>query len=160
MLITYYFFAVFFILFTHMYNMYIFLLYNRYTMKRFAEALVKCESEKQRREQLIESLDDLSFDYPDVYSMLFSEMKIRELEANDSNKISKWLSSSNNSNSIVKIHEALLLAKSDDLMIKEEHIDNLKHMLCHTIENGTYMEEVVKICYLIEKSPSLKNIYE
>lgn len=76
-------------------------------MKRFAEALVKCESEKQRREQLIESLDDLSFDYPDVYSILFNEMKIRELEANDSNKISDWLSSSDNSNSIMKIHTAI-----------------------------------------------------
>ncbi|XP_026820265.1 uncharacterized protein LOC113558877 [Rhopalosiphum maidis] len=129
-------------------------------MKQLAEALVQCESDEQRREHLIESLDDLSFDYPDIYSMLFREMKNRELAANDPNKISEWLSTSNKSNSIVKIHEALLLVKNDDMMIKEEHLDNLKHMLCRTIENGTHMEEVVKICYLIEKSPSLKNIHE
>ncbi|XP_025198147.1 uncharacterized protein LOC112596601 [Melanaphis sacchari] len=129
-------------------------------MKQFAEALIKCESDEQRRKHLIESLDDLSFDYPDVYSMLFKEMKIRELEANDPNKISEWLSTSNTSNSIVKIHEALLLVKNDEMMVKEEHLDNLKHMLCRTIENGTHMEEVVKICYLIEKSPSLKTIHE
>ncbi|XP_060845411.1 uncharacterized protein LOC132924993 [Rhopalosiphum padi] len=129
-------------------------------MKQLAEALVQCESDEQRREHLIESLDDLSYDYPDIYSMLFREMNKRELEANDPNKISEWLSSSNKSNSIVKIHEALLLVKNDDMMIKEENFDNLKHMLCRTIENGTHMEEVVKICYLIEKSPSLKNIHE
>jgi hypothetical protein len=129
-------------------------------MKQLAEALVQCESDEQRREHLIEALDDLSFDYPDIYSMLFKEMNKRELEANDPNKISEWLSTSNKSNSIVKIHEALLLVKNDDMMIKEENFDNLKHMLCRTIENGTHMEEVVKICYLIEKSPSLKNIHE
>lgn len=129
-------------------------------MKQLAEALMECESDEQRRECLIESLNDLSFDYPDVYSMLFMEMKIRELDANDPDKISEWLSTSNTLNSIVKIHEALILVKSDDIMVKEECLDNLKHMLCHTIENRTHVEEVLKICYLIEKSPSLKTIHK
>jgi len=129
-------------------------------MKRLAEALMECESDEQRRKCLIESLNDLSFEYPDVYSMLFMEMKIRELDANDPKKMSEWLSTSNTSNSIVKIHEALILVKNDDMMVKEEYLDNLKHMLCSTIENGTHVEEVLKICYLIEKSPSLKTIHE
>ncbi|XP_060860226.1 uncharacterized protein LOC132937426 [Metopolophium dirhodum] len=129
-------------------------------MKRLAESLMECESDEQRRERLIKSLNDLSFDYPDVYSMLFVEMKIRELDANDPKKMSEWLSTSDTSNSIVKIHEALILVKSDDMMVKEEYLDNLKHMLCRTIENRTHVEEVVKICYLIEKSPSLKTIHE
>jgi len=88
------------------------------------------------------------------------EMKMRELDANDPKKMSEWLSTSNTSNSIVKIHEALLLVKSDDMIVKEEYLENLKQMLCRTIENGTHVDEVVKICYLIEKSPSLKTIYE
>lgn len=129
-------------------------------MKRLAEALMECKSDEQIRECLIESLNDLSFEYPDVYSMLFMEMKIRELDANDPNKMSEWLSTSNTSNSIVKIHEALILIKSDEMMIKEEYLNNFKQILCHTIENGAHMEEVVKICHLIEKSPSLKNIYK
>lgn len=129
-------------------------------MKRLAEALMEYESDDQRRECLIESLNDLSFEYPDIYSMLFMEMKIRELDANDPKKMSEWLSTSNTSNSIVKIHEALILVKSDDMMVKEEYLDNLKHMLRSTIENGTHVEEVLKICYLIEKSPSLKTIHE
>jgi len=129
-------------------------------MKRLAEALMECESDEQRRKCLIESLNDLSFDYPDVYSMLFMEMKIREIDANDPNKMSEWLSTSNTLNSIVKIHEALILVKSDDMMVKEEYLDNLKNMLRRTIENRTHVEEVVKICYLIEKSPSLKTIHE
>lgn len=129
-------------------------------MKRLAEALMECESDEHRRECLIESLNDLSFEYPDVYSMLFMEMKIRELDANDPNKMAEWLSTSNTSNSIVKIHEALILVKSDDMIVKEEYLDNLKQMLSRTIENGTHLEEVVKICYLIEKSPSLKTIHE
>lgn len=131
-----------------------------YTMKRLAEALMECESDEQRHEFLIKSLNTLSFDYPDVYSMLFMEMKIRELDANDPKKMSEWLNTSNTSNSIVKIHEALILVKSDDMMVKEEYLNNLKHMLCRTIENRTHVEEVVKICYLIEKSPSLKTIHE
>jgi len=129
-------------------------------MKRLAEALMECKSDEQRRECLIESLNDLSFEYPEVYTMLFMEMKIRELDANDPNKMSKWLSTSNTSNSILKIHEALILIKNDEMMIKEEYLNNLKQILCRTIENGAHMEEVVKICHLIEKSPSLKTIYK
>jgi len=129
-------------------------------MKQLAEAIIKCESDEQRCKYLIKSLNDLSFDYPDVYSMLFMEMKIRELDANDPDKMSEWLNTSNTLNSILKIHEALILVKSDDMIVKEEYLDNLKHMLCHTIENRTYVDEVVKICHLIEKSPSLKTIHE
>lgn len=129
-------------------------------MKRLAEEIMKCESDEQGHERLKESLDDLSFEYPDVYSMLFKEMKTRELEANDPHKMTEWLSTSHTSNSIIKIHEALILIENDDMLVEEQHLDSLKYILCHTIDNGTQMEEVVKLCDLIEKSPSLKTIYE
>lgn len=128
-------------------------------MKQLARALEKCTSFKNRLECLSESLDHLSFDYPNLYSLLYREMKRRELESNDPNRIIKWLSASQPS-SYIKLHEALMLVKSHNIMAKEEYLDSLKQMLIQTIENGTDIEVVIKICSLIEKSTHLKSIHE
>lgn len=127
-------------------------------MKQLAKALEKCTF-KIRQECLTESLDYLSFNYPHLYSMLYKELKRRELETNDPNKIVKWLSASQ-PNSYIKLHEALMLVKTHNVMAKEEYLDNLKNMLCQTIENGTHIEVAMKICILIEKSSNLKSIHE
>lgn len=128
-------------------------------MKQLAEALMKFKSFKDRQHRLIESLDTLSFNYPDIYSQIFRELKKRELDFNDPNKITKWLGTSK-SNSYVKLHEALMLVKSHNIMAKEKYMDNLHQMLCQTIEDGTNIEVAVKICCLIEKSPHLTSVYE
>lgn len=128
-------------------------------MKQLANALEKRSSFKDRLECLTESLDNLSFDSPNMYSLLYREMKRRELESNDPNKIIKWLSASQ-PNSYVKLHEALMMVKNHNVMAKEEYLDNLKQMLNQTIENGTDIEVAVKICSLIEKSAHLKSIHE
>lgn len=127
-------------------------------MNRLAKALMYNKSFKQRQECLSLSLDSLSFNYPEVFIILFREMKRRELEANDPNKITQWLSSPK-SNSYVKLHEALMLVKSSNVIAKEEYLKNLKCMLYHTLENGTCIDMTVKICRLIEKTSSLYNIF-
>lgn len=127
-------------------------------MKQLAMMLINCKSFKDRQEHLSESLNNLSFNYPEIYSLLFREVKKRELESNDPNKITKWLNTT--PNSYVKLHEALMLVKSHNIMAKEEYIDIIKHMLSQTIENGKNIEVAMKICYLIEKSSHLKTIFE
>lgn len=52
-------------------------------MKQLATTLMQCKSFKERQERLSESLDNLSFDYPDIYTILYREIKRRELESND-----------------------------------------------------------------------------
>jgi len=94
-----------------------------------------------------------------LYLLLFKEIKKREQEFNDPNKITKWLSNSE-LNSYNKLHEALILVKSHNFMAKEEYIDNLQRMLCQTIENGKNIKVVLKICHLIETLPNLRTIYE
>lgn len=127
-------------------------------MKQLAAMLLKCKSFKERQDCLNESLNNFSFDYPELYSMLFREMKKRELESNDPNKITKWLSAT--PNSYVKLHEALMLVKGHNLMAKEEYFESIKHMLSQIIESGINIEVAMKICNLIEKSPHLKSIFE
>lgn len=126
-------------------------------MNKFAKAIMQIKYFQQRQKRLGESIDRLSFDYPDVYATLFREIKKRELEANDPNKINNWLDTSN---SYEKLHEALMLVKNNNMIAKEAYTVNLKRMLTHTITNGTYINEAMKVCYLIEKSPSLSSIYE
>lgn len=121
--------------------------------------MLQCKSFKERQQRLNESLDHLSFDYPDLYIVLFREMKKRELDSNDPNKITKWLNNPS-SRSFVKLHEALILVKNNNIMAKEEYMHNLRCMLNQTIENGTNIEIAVKICHLIEKSPNLSIIHE
>lgn len=128
-------------------------------MKKLANALKDCKSYKARQQCLNDSLDFLSFEYPDIYYLLFKEVKQREREFNDPNKISKWPSIMV-PNSYVKLHEALILVKSHNILAKEKYMDNIKQMLCHTIENGTNIDVAIKICRLIEKSPHLKTIHE
>jgi len=128
-------------------------------MKQLAITLMQCKSFKERQERLSESLDHLSFNYPDLYIVWFREMKRRELESNDPNKITKWLNNPS-SKSFVKLHEALLLVKNNNIMAIEEYIKNLKCMLNQTIENGTNIDVAVKICHLIEKSANLTIIHE
>lgn len=130
-----------------------------FLVEELANTLMRCASFKDKLRFLNESLDSLSLKHPELYSLLFKEFKRRELEFNDPNKITKWLSTSN-PNIYVKLHEALMLVKSNNIMAKEEYIDYLKQMLRHTIENGTNIEVAMKICYLIEKSPRLKTIHE
>lgn len=129
-------------------------------MKQLSKALMQRKSFKDRQECLSESLDHLSFDYPELYSLLFREMKRRELESNDPSKIIKWLKSSATSDSYVKLHESLMLVKNHNLMAKEEYMDNLKRMLYQTIDCGTNIKMALKICHLIEKSPHLSTINE
>lgn len=128
-------------------------------MNQLAKTLLEYKSYKDRQQHLNESLNTLSFEYPDIYTQLFREMKKRELEFNNPNKITKWLSASK-SNSYVKLHEALLLVKSHNIIAKEKYMDNIKQMLNQAIESGTHLEVAVKICSLIEKSPHLTSIYE
>lgn len=128
-------------------------------MKQLAKVLMQFKSFKDQQRCLIESLDTLSFDYPDIYSLLFKEIKKREVTYNDPNQVTKWLNFSNQS-AYVKLHEALILVKNHNIMAKEKYMDNIKLMLCHTIENGTNIDFAVKICILIEKSSHLKSIHE
>ncbi|XP_060862756.1 uncharacterized protein LOC132939546 [Metopolophium dirhodum] len=128
-------------------------------MKQLAEALMQCKSFKERQERLSESLDYLSFNFPDLYMMLYRGMKKRELHSNDPSKITKWLNNPS-SKSFVKLHEALILVKNNNIMAKEEYMYNLRLMLNQTIENGTNIERAVKICRLIEKSPNLTIFHE
>jgi len=86
-------------------------------------------------------------------------MKRRETESNDPNKMTKWLSTLEPS-SYVRLHEALMLVKSHNIVAKEEYMHNIRKMICRTIDNGTNIEIVMKICCLIEKSPHLKSIHE
>ena len=118
-----------------------------------------CKSFKERQERLSESLDHLSFNYPDLYTMIHREMKKRELDSNNPSKITKWINNQS-SKSFVKLHEALMLVKNNNIMAKEGYMYNLRHMLNQTIANGTNIEIVVKICNLIEKSPNLNIIHE
>lgn len=128
-------------------------------MKQLAITLMQCKSFKERQERLSEALDHLSFNHPDLYTVWFREMKKRELESNDPNKITKWLNNPS-SKSFVKLHEALLLVKNNNIMAIEEYIKNLKCMLNQTIENGTNIDVAVKICHLIEKSTKLTIVHE
>lgn len=127
-------------------------------IQELAMKLMNCRSFKERQECLSESLDNFSFEYPDLYSMLFREMKKRELEANDPHKIAKWLSTTQNS--YAKLHESLILVKNHNLIAKEEYTNSIKHMICETIEHGSNIEIAVKICCLVEKSPHLKTVFE
>lgn len=122
-----------------------------------AKALMKCKSYKERQERLSEAFDQLSFKYPDLYSQLFRELKKRDIESNNINNISKWL---NSSSSYVKLHEALILVKSNNWIVKEEYLNILKRMMYETIENGTNMYETVKLCHLVEKCAHLRSIRE
>lgn len=122
-----------------------------------AKTLMKCKSYRERLEKLSESIDQLSFDYPEIYSIFSREMKRREMESNDPNKISKWL---NVPNSYVKLHESLILVKSTNFIAKDEYLDCLKRMLLETIEYGTNIDKTEKICRLVEKSAHLASIYE
>lgn len=126
-------------------------------LKNLAKTLLKFKSYKERQERLSESIDQLSFDYPELYSLFSREMKRREIESNDPNKIFTWL---NTPNSYMKLHEALILVKNTNIIAKEEYVDCLKRMLLQTIKNGTNIDKTVKICLLIEKSTHLASIYE
>lgn len=125
-------------------------------MKVLVKALMESKSFKERQKRLSEAIDYLSYSHSDLYSLLHREIKRRELESNDLHKICKWL---HNSNSYVKLHEALILVKHNNTLVKEEYLYNLKYMLSQTIENGTNIDVTVKICRLIEKSAHLESIY-
>ncbi|XP_025209115.1 uncharacterized protein LOC112604349 [Melanaphis sacchari] len=124
-------------------------------MKQLATKLMQCKSFKERQGRLSESLDHLSFEYPDIYIILYREIKRRELESNDPNKITKWLSNPTQK-SYIKLHESLMMVKKNNIMAKEELIYNLSSMLNQTIENGANLKAALKICHLIEKSTNLK----
>lgn len=128
-------------------------------MEQFAKSFMQCKSFKDRLQNVNESLDHLSSQYSNLYIMLFKEMKKRELEYNDSFKIIQWLDTKK-SNSYFKLHEALILVKSHNMIAKDNYILNLRHLLQQTIENGSDIEAAVKICNLIEKSSHLSTIYE
>lgn len=128
-------------------------------MNQLAKALTNAKSFKNRKQHLMESLDTLSFEYPDIYAMLFQELKNRELEFNDPYKISNRLITSK-SNRYVKLHEGLMLVSSHNIMAIEEFMNNLRPMLCLAIEKKTNVEIAVKICNLIIKSPHLTSIHE
>lgn len=122
-----------------------------------AKKLLKCKSDRKRQEQLSESFDRLSINYPDLFSLFAREMKRRETKSNDPNRIAKWL---NTPDSYVELHEALILVKNTNITAMEEYVDRLKCMLRQTIENGNNIDKSVKICRLIEKSAHLEIIFE
>lgn len=128
-------------------------------MEELAKTLLGLKSFNDRLKCLSESLDSLVFKYPEIYHMLFKEIKRREFEFNNPNKIVEWLNNSN-PNAYLKLHEALLLVNNRNILAKEQYIDNLKPILLHTIQYRTNIEVVTKICSLIEKSQHLKAIYE
>ncbi|KAF0766130.1 Uncharacterized protein FWK35_00015775 [Aphis craccivora] len=128
-------------------------------MKQLATTLMQYKSFKERQECLSESLDHLSFEYPDIYTILYREIKRRELESNDPNKITKWLRNPTQT-SYIKLHQSLMMVKNNNMMAKEELMYNLKNMLNQTIENGDNFEIAVKICHLIGKSANLKIFQE
>lgn len=128
-------------------------------IKQLGKELMKRKSFKDRQKCMSESLDYFSFAYPEAYSLLYREIKRRELESNDPCKITKWLNFPN-SNLYAKLHEALILVKSHNLMVKEEYVNVLQQLLCQTFENGTNIEGAVKICHVIEKFPHLRSIHE
>lgn len=123
-------------------------------MNQLAKTLMQLNSYKDRQNLLNGSLDCLSFNYPDVYIQLFKEIKKRERESNDINKITEW------TNSHVKFHEALILVRSNNVMAKEKYLESLKLMFCQTIENGNNIEATLKICSLIENSIHLSTFHE
>lgn len=126
-------------------------------MKLFAKTLMKCKSHKERQKRLSESIDQLSYNYNDVFTLFYYELKKRENESNNPYKINFWFKSSY---CYVKLHEALLLVKNNNIMAKDKYLDSLKCMLYQTIEHGTNIDKTMKICRLIEKSAHLKSIYE
>jgi len=128
-------------------------------MKQLATTLMQYKSFKERQECLSEALDYLSFEYPDIYTILYREIKRRELESNDPNKITKWLRNPTQT-SYIKLHQSLMMVKNNNMMAKEELMYNLKSMLNQTIENGDNFEVAVKICHLIGKSANLKIFQE
>lgn len=128
-------------------------------MNELARALLEHKSFKERQECLSNMLDYLAFNYPDLYFLLYKEIKRRERESNDQNQITKWLNTAQ-PHVYVKVHEALMLVKSHNIIAKEEYVEIIRKMLCQTIENGTNIEIAQKICCLIVNSPHLKNIYK
>lgn len=124
-------------------------------MKQLATTLMQHRSFKERQECLRESLDHLSFDYPDIYAVLYREIKRREMESNNPNQIAKWLKNLTQK-SYVKLHESLMMVKNSNIMAKEELMYNIRCMLNRTIKTGTNIEETMKICHLIGKSTHLK----
>lgn len=128
-------------------------------MKQLAMALMQFKSFKDQNQCLKEALDALSFNYPDIYTQLFREVKKREMTYNDPNQITKNLNFSNQ-DTYVKLHEALILLKNHNIIAKEKYIDNIKLMLSHTIKNRINIDFAMKICNLIKKSPHLKYIHE
>lgn len=126
-------------------------------MKLFAKTLMKSKSHKERQQKLSESIDQLSYNYSEVYTLFYKEMKRRENESNNPYTIHFWFISSH---CYVKLHEALLLVKHNNIIAKVKYLDYLKYMLFQTIKHGTNVDEAMKICRLIEKSAHLKSIYE
>lgn len=126
-------------------------------MKHFSKTLMKSKSPKERQRRLKESIDQLSYNYSDVFTLFFKEMKRRENESNNPYKIHFWFKSSH---CYVKLHEALILVKNNNIMAKDKYLDSLKCMLYQTIEHETNIDEAIKICRLIEKSAHLKSINE
>lgn len=129
-------------------------------MKQFAKMLMQYTSFKERQDCLSESLDYFSNEYPELYSRLHMEIKKRRMNYNDPNKVSKWLNTSTSNNNFVKLHEALMSVKKTNIMVQEQYIIGINHLLCQVIEKRTNIDEAVKICRLIEKLPNLRSIHE
>lgn len=128
-------------------------------MKQLVNTLIQHKPYKERQKIVVESLDNFAIDFPEIYYLLFWEIKNRRMEFNDLNKISKWLNTSA-SNNFVKLHEALILVNKNNIIAQEQYIIDIQHLLCQTIERKTNIEEAVKICSLIKRLPNVKFIYE
>ncbi|VVC25002.1 Hypothetical protein CINCED_3A010411 [Cinara cedri] len=124
-------------------------------MKQFANVMIHHKCFKERQGCLTESLDHFSIEYPELYSLLYMEIKKRGMEFNDPNKMFKWLTTSTSNNNYKKLHEALIFVKKNNIMAQEQYIIDIKHLLCQAIEKKTNINEAVKICRLIEKLPNL-----
>lgn len=128
-------------------------------IEQLVKLLMQYKSTKDRQECMSELLNHMSLNYVDFYSLLWREMKKREVESNDPNKISKWLINPN-PNSLIKLHDALMYVKTNNIIAQEVYLNNIQVMLYQTIINKTNIEVAVKICCLIEKSPHLKIMHE
>ncbi|XP_050419786.1 uncharacterized protein LOC126832834 [Adelges cooleyi] len=128
-------------------------------IKDFVKSLNGCKSFKHRQQFLNRVIDYMAAENADAFMQTYREFKKRELEANDPNKIAKWLTTSNVKSSSSKMHEALMLVKGSNILAQEQYLDNLKRIFSHTLSSGENVQESVKLCALVEKLTSLANIH-
>lgn len=128
-------------------------------IKQLARALMNKSTYKDRHDLLENMLDYMSFEFSVCYSLLVKEIRKREMQSNNPILITKWMNTSTE-NSIIKLHESLLLVKRHNIIAKERHIENVLCMFYQTIERGKNTNAALKICNTIRDSKHLEDVYE